>query len=147
MTDRQPTGKGHSLIRRSGSCRVVYSRAERSMKWRWTARSCKVYPFGFVMCRERNIKGLPRWVHQGLLLFITSGQQVSSSKSQSLRDFLPRASSRPCGVTLPWVLGPRRPWPVSATRHPTRQSSTWLFSASYRLHSPRGSLGLRTVVV
>lgn len=64
-------------------------------------------PFGFAMCRERNIKGCLRWVHQGLLFITTSvGSKASSSECQSLRDFLPRPSSRPCGVTLPWVQVP-----------------------------------------
>lgn len=95
MTDRQPTGKGHLPARRPGSCRVVHSRAERSTK---RAMDCqkieKLYPFGFVMCGERNIKGLLRWVHQGLLLFISSGQQARrSSKSQSSRS--------PCVISCP----------------------------------------------
>lgn len=46
------------------------------------------------MCGERNIKGLLRWVHQGLLLFIIRGQQASSStKSQSSRS--------PCVISCP----------------------------------------------
>lgn len=91
MTDRQPTGKDHLLAPRTGSYRVVDSRAERSHE---KATDCEKlrshYPFGFVMCRERNIKGLLRWVHQGLLLFITSGQQASSTPSRS-----------PCVISCP----------------------------------------------
>ena len=99
------------------------------------------------MCRERNIKGCLRWVHQGLLFITTAvGSKATSSKYQSLCDFPDQGLVSTLWGYVTVGAGARRRWPVSARDPPTRQSSTWLFSATCRLHLATvyvgGSLGL-----
>lgn len=105
------------------------------------------YPFGFVMCCKREYQGVPavdspRTGHQQWAVGNTQQQVIASpcviSCSGSRLD---PVGLRYCGCQVPGGSSLSRPeFP------PTRQSSTWLFSGSCRLHSGleggSGALGL-----